>query len=48
MGLMAEKIASWLFSKLGLEHDETWGSDHLDYNDTVKELLKLLDSRESR
>ena len=34
-------ITDWIFRELGLDHDETWGSDHLDHQETARKLLKL-------
>lgn len=42
---IAETIADWLFTKMGLDHDETWSSDHLDRDETVVVLNKRLFSK---
>lgn len=42
---IAETIADWLFTKMGLDHDETWSGDHLDRDETVVVLNKRLFSK---
>lgn len=42
---IAETIANWLFTKMGLDHDETWSDDHLDRDATVAQLDKRLFSK---
>jgi len=37
---LAQKIADWLFTKMGLDHEETWSG--LDRDMTVEALKKLL------
>lgn len=39
---IAETIADWLFTKMELDHDETWSGDHLDRDETVAQLDKRL------
>jgi len=38
----AETIADWLYRAMGLDHEETWSSDHYDRDELVSELNKLL------
>lgn len=42
---IAETIADWLFTKMGLDHNETWGGDHLDHWETVVALNNRLFSK---
>ncbi len=39
---IAETIADWLFTKMGLDHDETWSDDHLDRDGTTIAINKRL------
>ena len=38
-----EVIVDWLWRELGLDHDETFGSDHLDYDGAVKAIEELME-----